>query len=421
MKKKVLVRAPILTQSGYGEHARFIMRALRAHEEHFDIYAIPIEWGKLNWEWQDTPERRWFDQIFEKSIAYNSAEGKYDLSVQVTIPNEWERLAPINIGVTAGMETNAIAPEWIEKSRLMNRIITISEHSKMTYLKTAYDAQDPKTGKVYRNIRCETPIDIVRYPVKETHNLEMELGLEYDFNFLVNAVWTPRKNLDNTIKWFVEEFIDQEVGLVLKTNVMKNCLYDRLICEKRLKDFLSVYPDRKCKVYLLHGYMAEEEMSSIFSHEKIKAYICLSHGEGFGLPVFEAAYHGLPVIAPEWSGYIDFMQYPVKDKKGKEKIKSALSKVDYSVVPVQKEVVWPGVINEDMKWCQPDQGSYKMRLREVYKDYGRFKKRAGVLQKHLVKTYTAENQYKKVFDSIAKVVDFNLDEQINKLFEEFNA
>ena len=50
MKKKVIVRAPILTQSGYGEHARFIMRALKAKEEYFDIYAIPIEWGKLNWE-----------------------------------------------------------------------------------------------------------------------------------------------------------------------------------------------------------------------------------------------------------------------------------------------------------------------------------------------------------------------------------
>ena len=418
MKKKVLVRAPILTQSGYGEHARFTMRALRAYEEYFDIYAIPIEWGKLNWEWNDTPERRWFDEIFEKSIRYNEAGGQYDLSIQVTIPNEWQKLAPINIGVTAGIETNAIAPEWIEKSMLMNRIITISEHAKMTYLNTAYDAQDSNTGQVFKNFRCNTPIDIVRYPVKETHNLDLQLDLEYDFNFFINAVWTPRKNLDNTIKWFVEEFIDQEVGLVVKTNVMKNCLYDKILCENKLKEFLSAYPNRKCKVYLLHGYMKEEEMSSVFSHEKIKAYICLSHGEGFGLPVFEAAYHGLPVIAPEWSGYVDFMRFPLKDKKGKEKMKSALAKVDYLILPVNKEVVWKGVINEDMKWCEPEQGSYKMRLREIYKDYGRFKKRAGLLQQHLKETYTAENQYKKVFDSISKVVDFQLDEEVNELFDQ---
>tara|TARA_R110002020_G_scaffold59538_2_gene162233 strand:+ start:1718 stop:2989 length:1272 start_codon:yes stop_codon:yes gene_type:complete len=418
MKKKVIVRAPILTQSGYGEHARFTMRALRAYEEHFDIYAIPIEWGKLNWEWQDTPERKWLDEIIEKTLQYNAAGGTYDLSIQVTIPNEWEKIAPINIGVTAGMETSAIAPEWIEKSQLVDRIITISEHSKTTYLNTAYDAQDPRTGQVFKNFRCSTPVDIVRYPVKKTHSLDLDLNLDYDFNFFTNAVWTPRKNLDNTIKWFVEEFVDQEVGLVVKTNVMKNCLYDKYMVEGRLAGLLSKYPDRKCKVYLLHGYMKEEEMSSVFSHEKIKAYVCISHGEGFGLPVYEAAYHGIPVIAPEWSGYVDFMRVPIKDKKGKEKMRSALSKVDYSILPVQREVVWKGVINEDMKWCFPDQGSYKMKLREVFKDYGRFKKRAGLLQKHLTKTYTAENQYKKVFDSISKVVDFQLDEEVNELFDQ---
>jgi len=418
MKKKVIVRAPILTQSGYGEHARFIMRALKAKEEYFDIYAIPIEWGKLNWEWQDTPERKWLDQIIEKTIMHNASGGAYDLSIQITIPNEWEKIAPINIGVTAGMETNAVAPEWIQRSQLVDRIITISEHSKMTYLKTTYDAQDPKTGEIFRNFRCTTPIDIVRYPVKQTHDLDLGLELDYDFNFFINAVWTPRKNLVNTIKWFVEEFIDQEVGLVLKTNVMKNCLYDKNLTSNKLGDLLSKYPNRKCKVYLVHGYMKEEEMSSIYSNEKIKAYICMSHGEGFGLPVFEAAYNGIPVIAPEWSGYIDFMRLPVKDKKGKEKFKSALSKVDYSILPVQREVVWKGVINDDMKWCFPDQGSYKMRLREVYKDYGRFKKRAGLLQEHLKETYTAENQYKKVFDSISKVVDFQLDDEVNELFDQ---
>ena len=28
----------------------------------------------------------------------------------------------------------------------------------------------------------------------------------------------PRKNMENAVKWWVEEFIDQKVGLVIKTN-----------------------------------------------------------------------------------------------------------------------------------------------------------------------------------------------------------
>ena len=40
MKKKIIVRAPALTQSGYGEQARFALRSLRAHEDKFDIFNI---------------------------------------------------------------------------------------------------------------------------------------------------------------------------------------------------------------------------------------------------------------------------------------------------------------------------------------------------------------------------------------------
>ena len=33
MKKKIIVRAPVLSRSGYGEHARFVLRALRTKED----------------------------------------------------------------------------------------------------------------------------------------------------------------------------------------------------------------------------------------------------------------------------------------------------------------------------------------------------------------------------------------------------
>ena len=42
MKKKILVEGPILSQSGYGEHARFVLRSLRQQEDVFDIFALPL-------------------------------------------------------------------------------------------------------------------------------------------------------------------------------------------------------------------------------------------------------------------------------------------------------------------------------------------------------------------------------------------
>ena len=60
-------------------------------------------------------------------------------------------------------------------------------------------------------------------PVKIFDNLpELDLSLDCDFNFLAVAQFGPRKNIPNTVKWFVEEFKDEKDGLVVKTNIAKN-------------------------------------------------------------------------------------------------------------------------------------------------------------------------------------------------------
>ena len=108
--KKILVKGPALSQSGYGEHARFLLRSLRSAGDEFDIYLINLNWGSTSWLWEDTEERKWIDSILAKTISYIQAGGNFDISAQVTIPGEWERIAPINIGITAGTETTKISP-----------------------------------------------------------------------------------------------------------------------------------------------------------------------------------------------------------------------------------------------------------------------------------------------------------------------
>ena len=57
--------------------------------------------------------------------------------------------------------------------------------------------------------------------------------------------------------------------------------------------------------------MSEEEIHGLYTHEKIKCYITTTHGEGFGLPIFEAAYSGMPIVAPAFSRHLDFI-YAIK-------------------------------------------------------------------------------------------------------------
>ena len=98
MRKKILVRGPALSMSGYGEQTRFALRCLRAYEELFDIYLIPVGWGKTGWIWESSEERQWIDQIVNKTLQYNQAGTPYyDMSLQVTIPNEWEKIASVDV------------------------------------------------------------------------------------------------------------------------------------------------------------------------------------------------------------------------------------------------------------------------------------------------------------------------------------
>lgn len=423
MKKKILVRGPVLSRSGYGEQTRFALRALRAFEEKIDIFIIPTSWGKTGWVWEESKEREWMDERIKQTAIYANQGGKFDASLQVTIPNEWEKLAPINIGYTAGIETTKVAPQWIEKSYLMDKIIVTSNHAKQVYEDTTYEATDRDTGQVYKDFRCQTPIEVVNYPVREIGEANgLGIELETDFNFLISSQWGPRKNIDNTIRWFIEEFHDQEVGLVAKLNWHNDSINDRIGTERRLKHLLSQYEERKCKIYLLHGSLTDQEMANLYTHPKIKAFVSLTHGEGYGLPLFEAAYHGLPIIAPDWSGHVDFLYMPVKDKKTKkEKMKSMFTKVDYQLGPIPQEAVWDGVIQADSMWCYSDQGSYKMKLREMKNKYEHKKSQASKLQKWILENFEASKMYEKFFEALKKECDILDEEEVNEMFENLLA
>ena len=60
-------------------------------------------------------------------------------------------------------------------------------------------------------------------------------------------------------------------------------------------------------MYLLHGDLTEKEMASLYNHPKVKVHVSFTKGEGFGRPLLEASLSGKPVIAPGWSGHLDFL------------------------------------------------------------------------------------------------------------------
>ena len=66
MKKKVLLKGPLLTRSGYGEQARFALRSLRSQPDLYDIFIQPLQWGKTSWIATFGEERAWIDADYRE-------------------------------------------------------------------------------------------------------------------------------------------------------------------------------------------------------------------------------------------------------------------------------------------------------------------------------------------------------------------
>ena len=415
MKKRILVKGPALSRSGYGEQSRFALRAIRSREDIFDIFLVNLNWGSTGMIADHDEERTWLDSLILKTTQYvqecqaTQQPAQFDVSLQITIPNEFEPIAPVNIGYTAGIETTKIAPQWIEKiNTVVDKVITISEHSKGVIEHTTYDVPNPTTGEIIKDWRVTKPVEVVNYSFKEVEPDPngLDIPFETSKNFLCISQWGPRKNVENTVRWFLDEFNDDEdVGLVLKTNTANESILDRDLTYQRLAALISDFTDRKSKVYLVHGHLSEEQLTWLYQHPSMQALINIGHGEGFGLPLFEAAYNGLPLVTVTWSGQMDFICMP--NKKGKKVPRVA--RVDYNIEPVQQAAHWEGVIQPDSMWAHAKKASYKRALRDVVNKQKHFRNQAANLKKYILKNFKEEDAYAKFVSCIVDEEEFNVE------------
>lgn len=120
----------------------------------------------------------------------------------------------------------------------------------------------------------------------------------HGFIFVYCFLPSFRKGLDVLIPAFEEAFSgDPSVSLVLAVTHRPSHLVDEWLDTRR--------PAYRSRIYTLTGSYTEQEMARIY--RSCDAYVTASRGEGWNLPMCEAAACGLPVVAPRNSAHAELL------------------------------------------------------------------------------------------------------------------
>ena len=376
-KPKVLVTAPVGTRSGYGSRSRDVVRALININE-YDVIVNPVPWGNTpqNALVLDDPQDR---KIIDRFIT---EDFEPDVHIHIVVPNEFTPLGKYNIGITAGLEATAVPQSWIEGMNRMDLVLASSNFSAEVMRSTQYTHNE--IGHV---LKTETPIDVLfegadLQKFKRTNSCSKVLAdqmknIKEDWNFLFVGHWLQgsmgedRKDVGTLIRLFFEEYKSKDnVGLILKTSGATTSIMDRDdILNKIDMIKASVNNDDLPNIYLIHADLFDSEVNDLYNHPKVKAHITLTHGEGFGRPLLEACFSEKPVIAPNFSGHVDFLH-----EKHSILLPGAITKVPQNSFQ-------EGLYVEGMSWFTTNLEHTVKVMRGVRANYRKYKLSARKLAK----------------------------------------
>lgn len=373
-KPLLVVSCPIDTYSGYGARARDFVQSIIDLDK-YEVKILSQRWGNTRFGYlQDHNNLDLLTRIIPQLTQ------QPDIWIQITVPNEFQKVGKYNIGVTAGIETTLCDASWVQGCNNMELVLVSSEHAKKVFKESVFEMRDNRTNQTVQHVTLQTKMevlfegaDITKYcPV--TSNLDLD-SIEESFNYLVIGHWLPgdigedRKNIGYTIKAFLETFKNKpkgkKPGLILKVQAGSGTsIMDReAVLDKIDRIRQSVKGDLP-NIYLLHGDMTDAEVNELYNHSKVKAMISLTKGEGFGRPLLEFSLINKPIIASAWSGHVDFLD------------REFVSYVGGNLTNVHPSAAVDKMILKESQWFTPDPVQVGRALKDVYEDYEKWKTKA---------------------------------------------
>jgi glycosyltransferase involved in cell wall biosynthesis len=408
-KPRFIISSPFDTMSGYGARSRDIIKAIIELNK-YEVQLLPQKWGETSWGFcKDHPE---WEFLLDHVVPQNWQQTQPEIWAQITIPNEFQPIGKYNIGITAGIESTACKPEWVEGLNRMDMNWVSSKFAKDTFEKMVFEKKDQRTGQAVQQVKLNKPIEIVfeganlttYKPLNQSEIKTIDLKeIKEEFCYLFVGHWMQgefghdRKNVGVLVKSFYDAFrhkVGKKPALILKSSTGVASYLSRDSILDKIKTIRDSYGDVKLpNIYLLNGEFDDSEVNELYNHSKVKAMVSFTKGEGFGRPLLEFGLTGKPIIASGWSGHIDFLHS------------------EYNVLlSGNLENVHPSSANnwliQESQWFQVNPKQGISSLKEVYKNYKQYLQRSRK-QRHHVKTNFS---WEKMKELVGNILDKNIPE-----------
>jgi glycosyltransferase involved in cell wall biosynthesis len=183
------------------------------------------------------------------------------------------------------------------------------------------------------------------------------------FVFYNIGVWSERKAPWLLINTFLSEFkSDEPVVLVLKSGKHDYVNYRRkwsrpwlFVPGKAADAFQSIMKSGADgpEVIFMDEELSDNDIAWL--HKTGDCFVSLTHGEGWGLGSYEAAWYGKPIITTGFGGVLDYLPGNLSYH------------VNYKLMPVRYNAYWKSYSNEQ-RWADPDLTHARQLMRQVLED-----------------------------------------------------
>lgn len=270
---------------------------------------------------------------------------------------------PIQLAHLTGRYPRAVAISVWETDELPRRHVEALNRVGEVWVPSTFNEKAFRAQLSVPVFRIPHPLHPFAMPSRERASFDLNLGLGLPpdaFVVLSVGTWQERKNLPGVIEAFVRAFPrDRNVHLILKTAFQ---FFPPDLASAQAVEAIrrAAPPDCEEVVSRIHIHMrafSVQGMSALFA--RADCYLALHRGEGWCYPLFDAACMGIPVVATEGSGPLDYLE------------PRAHRLVHAESVRVGEDYLGPHFsFAADSRWLEPDIRHAAVELRAVYENYG---------------------------------------------------